>query len=127
MAQTPNILLTNTSHDTSHFDSGCLGWNDLVERHIVVVHRIVAEGLHSDSQADFVAVGDLDGGILLLNQAQQHLGIHDFSRLSLHRLTETDLDTDAILCLISFRFAISQLFKGGFYKLISDGFEICFE
>jgi len=96
VAQTPNILLTNTSHDTSHDTShsglGGSDWDNLVEGYIVVVGRLVAEGFHGESQADFVAVVDLDGGILLLDEAQQHLGIHGLCRLTLQRLTEADLN-----------------------------------
>ena len=92
VAETPNILLTNTSHDTSHSGSGGSDWDNLVEGYIVVVGRLVAEGFHGESQADFVAVVDLDGGILLLDKGQQHLGIHGLRRLTLFRLTEADLN-----------------------------------
>ena len=92
VAQTPNILLTNTSHDTSHSGSGGSDWDNLVEGYIVVVGRLVSEGFHGESQADFVAVVDLDGGILLLDKGQQHLGIHGLRRLTLFRLAEADLN-----------------------------------
>ena len=60
VAQTPNILLTNTSQDTSHSGSVGSDWDNLVEGYIVVVGRLVSEGFHVELQADFVAVVDLD-------------------------------------------------------------------
>ena len=91
VAETPNILLTNTSHDTSHSGSGGSEWDNLVEGYIVVVGRLVPEGFHGESQADFVAVVDLDGGILLLDKGQQHLGI------LLHKLLIQLLEADHLI------------------------------
>ena len=52
VGETPNILLTNRKHDTSHPDSGGSKGNDLVERYIAVVDGFVAERLHGATQTN---------------------------------------------------------------------------